>query len=665
MDVDCCNSYVDNLYDVDVRKCLDAVTHIKNMIIGSNKQKDAIVQQGITPRLVQLLNDPLCGDDLKLEVIAVVGSLARGDENHVKSLIGAGVIPFLLNSVCASASPQVVEFALRALQQLFQNEATRTDLLFADSRLVPQLLALMPLSVSNQISVTSIFTNSCKTSEHQAILCANGAVPALASLLNSPVGDVQLATLEAIASLCYQNQRVSALLTVSSFGGKSVTDHLVTLMARDRPIAMQLSAARCLTYLHRAGAISADDGKILYKTLPCLVRMCRKESRRTEKALGAETLAYLIEVDTELQRVASISDHLIQNLSYFFSKNKSGSTNDTENSIIGEVLTTKEVQNLKQAALRAYASLGANDEDIRKRIIETDQLMDHVVSGLTECGDHRVQLAAVRCLHSLSRSVQQLRTTFQDHSVWKPLMKLLQNADEDILAVASSTLCNLLLEFSPSKEPILESGAIELLCNLTRRDDSALRLNGIWALMNMAFQAEQKIKTQILSSLGTDQVFRLLSDHEVGVVMKTLGLLRNLLSTKPHIDMIMVQHGRQIMQAVILILEGEHSPDVKEQALCILANIADGETAKEFIMSNEDVLRKLTNYMSHSNVKLQTAATFCIGNLAWLGNEDNPGCLERQARLRELGVYRILQQLVSTTDTTLFEKVKAALQQFS
>lgn len=85
---------------------------------------------------------------------------------------------------------------------------------------------------------------------------------------------------------------------------------------------------------------------------------------------------------------------------------------------------------------------------------------------------------------------------------------------------------------------------------------------------SITLQAEQKIKIQILSSLGTDQVFRLLSDHEVGVVMKTLGLLRNLLSTKPHIDLIMAQHGRQIMQAVILILEGEHSPDVKEQALC-------------------------------------------------------------------------------------------------
>ena len=48
---------------------------------------------------------------------------------------------------------------------------------------------------------------------------------------------------------------------------------------------------------------------------------------------------------------------------------------------------------------------------------------------------------------------------------------------------------------------------------------------------------------------------------------------------------------------MILILEGENSADVKEQALCILANIADGDLAKEFIMSNEDVLGKLTNYM--------------------------------------------------------------------
>ncbi len=113
---------------------------------------------------------------------------------------------------------------------------------------------------------------------------------------------------------------------------------------------------------------------------------------------------------------------------------------------------------------------------------------------------------------------------------------------------------------------------------------------------NVAFQADQKVKSQILASLGTDQIFRLLSDEEVSIVMKTLGLLRNLLST-PHIDHIMDLYGKQIMQAVILILEGDHGPDVKEQALCMLANIADGFTAKDFIMTNEDVLKKITSYL--------------------------------------------------------------------
>ena len=70
--------------------------------------------------------------------------------------------------------------------------------------------------------------------------------------------------------------------------------------------------------------------------------MCRQESPCYEKALGAETLAYLIEVDTELQRVASISDHLIHNLSLFLKKDD----------LLREGATCKQVQDLKQAALR-------------------------------------------------------------------------------------------------------------------------------------------------------------------------------------------------------------------------------------------------------------------------------------------------------------------------
>lgn len=61
----------------------------------------------------------------------------------------------------------------------------------------------------------------------------------------------------------------------------------------------------------------------------------------------------------------------------------------------------------------------------------------------------------------------------------------------ELLTVVTSTICNLLLEFSPAKEPMVESGAIELLCQLTKNADASLRLNGSWALMNMAFQVCQ------------------------------------------------------------------------------------------------------------------------------------------------------------------------------
>ena len=74
---------------------------------------------------------------------------------------------------------------------------------------------------------------------------------------------------------------------------------------------------------------------------------------------------------------------------------------------------------------------------------------------------------------------------FQDHPVWKPLMNMLSDTSTSLenITVASSTLCNLLLEFSPSKEPILDFGAINLLCQLTHKPESQLRLNGVWGLM--------------------------------------------------------------------------------------------------------------------------------------------------------------------------------------
>ncbi len=86
---------------------------------------------------------------------------------------------------------------------------------------------------------------------------------------------------------------------------------------------------------------------------------------------------------------------------------------------------------MKRAAFRVFASLGANDEDIRKRIIETDHLMESLVSALEDSSNPKLQMAAIGCLHSLTRSVQLLRTTFQVGSVHFRLARVISGLTSD------------------------------------------------------------------------------------------------------------------------------------------------------------------------------------------------------------------------------------------
>uniref|UniRef100_A0A2K5RG91 Armadillo repeat-containing protein 8 n=1 Tax=Cebus imitator TaxID=2715852 RepID=A0A2K5RG91_CEBIM len=585
--------YVDRLFDPDPQKVLQGVIDMKNAVIGNNKQKANLIVLGAVPRLLYLLQQETSTTELKTECAVVLGSLAMGTENNVKSLLDCHIIPALLQGLL-SPDLKFIEACLRCLRTIFTSPVTPEELLYTDATVIPHLMALLSRSRYTQEYICQIFSHCCKGPDHQTILFNHGAVQNIAHLLTSLSYKVRMQALKCFSVLAFENPQVSMTLVNVLVDGELLPQIFVKMLQRDKPIEMQLTSAKCLTYMCRAGAIRTDDNCIVLKTLPCLVRMCSKERLLEERVEGAETLAYLIEPDVELQRIASITDHLIAMLADYF-KYPSSVSAITDIKRLDHDL--KHAHELRQAAFKLYASLGANDEDIRKKIIETENMMDRIVTGLSE-SSVKVRLAAVRCLHSLSRSVQQLRTSFQDHAVWKPLMKVLQNAPDEILVVASSMLCNLLLEFSPSKE-------------------------------NMAFQAEQKIKADILRSLSTEQLFRLLSDSDLNVLMKTLGLLRNLLSTRP--------------------------------TLCILANIADGTTAKDLIMTNDDILQKIKYYMGHSHVKLQLAAMFCISNLIW--NEEE-GSQERQDKLRDMGIVDILHKLSQSPDSNLCDKAKTALQQY-
>lgn len=77
------------------------------------------------------------------------------------------------------------------------------------------------------------------------------------------------------------------------------------------------------------------------------VCLCKKEWPSQERIVAAETLAYLTEVDTELQRLASISNHLIPTLAELLHYQPGEQNN---NNLAQQ--ETRIAQDMRQAAFR-------------------------------------------------------------------------------------------------------------------------------------------------------------------------------------------------------------------------------------------------------------------------------------------------------------------------
>ncbi|XP_067647949.1 armadillo repeat-containing protein 8-like [Eurosta solidaginis] len=610
-------------------ECRDALIQIKDAVIGSNKQKGALISHELVPVIINSCIDQDQSPDRKMDALVILGSLAKGSEEQVEMLVKQyNVVPYLLKEITSkSNSKKCVETCLSTLRSIFEHPCAPKKDFFADADVLKHFLRLASAnsSLKTQICITSILLSVCQTNEDQLRLLQAGTLHILARIICYDDEDIQIPALRCLACMCYSNRSVADNICVTSFQGRSLPDILNSLMSRLFCPEIQLTAARCLTYVYRSGTLPSTDNRISQKALPTLARLCAENFDHSIRASASETLAYLIEVDSELQRTAAITNHLLKSLSH---------------------LLQSEDPSVKQAALCCFASLGANDEAIRKRLMDTYGLINAILNGLKD-NNTQVKLAAIRCLHSLSRSVQQLRTTFQDYTIWEPLMEIFATETSiDYLISITSTICNLLLEFSPSKEPIINAGIIDKLCQFTLHEDPSLRLNSVWALMNLSFQSELFVKTDIINTLGIKRILELLNDTDTKIVMKTLGLLRNLLSKTHHVEIIMNTHASQILEAINKLLESQQSAESKEQALCIIGNIAAEAENADYIIIDNKIMKHLAEFLFHSDRKVQAGAVHAISNLV---HRKDSWSMEKYSRLSESNIIKNVYELNKKT----------------
>uniref|UniRef100_A0A8C7WU32 Armadillo repeat containing 8 n=1 Tax=Oryzias sinensis TaxID=183150 RepID=A0A8C7WU32_9TELE len=138
-----------------------------------------------------------------------------------------------------------------------------------DPTVIPHLMSLLSSSQPTQEYVTQIFSHCCKVpADHQTVLFNHGAIQSISPMLISPSYKVRMQALKCFSVLAYENTQVSTSLVNVVVDGEQLPQVFVRMMQRDQPIEMQLTAAKCLTYMCRAGAIRTDEGCIVLKVGP-------------------------------------------------------------------------------------------------------------------------------------------------------------------------------------------------------------------------------------------------------------------------------------------------------------------------------------------------------------------------------------------------------------
>ncbi|KAL9614090.1 MAG: hypothetical protein Q9167_001375 [Letrouitia subvulpina] len=191
---------------------------------------------------------------------------------------------------------------------------------------------------------------------------------------------------------------------------------------------------------------------------------------------------------------------------------------------------------MREAVLVALTSIASLKDEYRKAIIDNgvvplviESLKTYKASGSSntsnDLSDSNAQtsvsfeypisviLAACGAARSLSRSVSTLRTSLMDAGLSKPLFVLLKHPEVKVQIAATAVVCNLVLEFSPMREAILEAGVLKILGEHAHSADLNLRLNAVWALKHLVMTASKSLKIACLEELGPGWLKQIISHN--------------------------------------------------------------------------------------------------------------------------------------------------------
>lgn len=354
---------------------------------------------------------------------------------------------------------------------------------------------------------------------------------------------------------------------------------------------------------------------------------------------------------------------------------------------------------LRESAYLALASLMSTLDQPRQEVIDLN-LLPSIVKSL---GDDSVlvRASACQCCRALSRAISVLRTKLADEGAGPRLFDLAfgeEGSDEDeesndddededaveiqLKTVAMGALCNLVLDFSPMKQEVLNRNGIEkFVKSLKSTKHQSLRVSALWGLKNMTFSSSTDLKLKVIGSLGWDVIHKLLEDKNPAIQENMISLLRNVVCGDLADIEIIFRHLNSNGDRLMSLLEDRlstsstnlHHPissssmseSIILQTVYTISNIATGSGVhKMFILDRHRTMNRIYELMSHKNSDIKIGAIWCINNLShWDEGTDSENVKTVMIRFDSLGIIHKLNELSKEEKLDVSGQAKCALTQ--
>ncbi|KAK4049403.1 Nucleolar GTP-binding protein 1 [Microbotryomycetes sp. JL201] len=447
--------------------------------------------------------------------------------------------------------------------------------------------------------------------------------------------------------------------------GQSLTElQFITELCEASSPSLRLSAIICRTIIHKSlkdYPAVVSSWELAQPMVPTLLALIEKEPAL--RPLATFALTFLISDNEELQRQAV----KLKTLEILRAVLEDGLS---DKQLYDTTSSREQITRTQEGVFLCIACICSRSEAYRHSVLAA-KLLPSIVRALSHPAAG-VRAAACHCIRGLGRSVNVLRTSLVDTGAAGPLCHLLRD-DEDLLVqtTAAAAVSNLVLEFSPLRQILIDRGCIPRLCLLAHKNDKSLRLNALWSLKNASYQSTSSFKRTLAAELGWSFLADLIEvEKDTTVVEQALGILRNLTCTYGDDAVTGLDESEMGEEKMLRLVEHalqSTSQEIALQALYTVVNLATAsESTKLAIAARTNLLRSIKLHLSSTHAETRSASVWCVINLCYVERSS----FRRRPReildkLKALGVDDELRRMsADETSLDVRERVRDAMEVF-